>query len=226
MDITGAILLIGIGLVLGFLFALLFFSLRRGTSPESPSRERMLTDSEQSINIWREGEDRQLIVEVGGVSHYKESDLNTDQGRLVLGLISELQTWMNISPSFVSSSQPEFEKSEVSPGGEDAQRTSLNPFGIFSRALQPAEKTRAGESDLNIVAQIDEILQVKLENSHLEDKGIRLIEGSDQGIVIEVGLNRYTEIEAVPDERVRRLIRQSVTEWESSLGDQSTLEGR
>jgi hypothetical protein len=224
MDITGAILLTGIGLVVGFLFALLFFSLRRGTSPEPQSRERVLTDSEQSINIWREGKDHQLVVEVGGVSHYKESDLEKDQSRLIVRLISELQTWMDVSPSIASPSQPEIIKPDVSPSGEETKRTSLNPLEIFSRTLQPAEKTKAEESDLNIVSQIDEILQVKLENNQLEDKGIRLIEGPDQGIVIEVGLNRYTEIEAVPDERVRQLIRQSVSEWESSLGDQSTSE--
>jgi hypothetical protein len=90
---------------------------------------------------------------------------------------------------------------------------------MFSRSLQPVEKTESGDLDLSIVVQIDEILQAKLESIQLEDQGIRLVEGPDQGMVIEVGLNRYTEIDAVPDERVRQLIRLSVAEWESSLGD-------
>ena len=85
--------------------------------------------------------------------------------------------------------------------------------------LSCCEKTESGDLDLSIVVQIDEILQAKLESIHLEDQGIRLVEGPDQGMVIEVGLNRYTEIDSVPDERVRQLIRLSVAEWESSLGD-------
>lgn len=226
MDVTGAILLTGIGIVIGFLFAALFFYMRRGSPTQPQSQERVLTDSEQNIKIWREGKDRQLVVELGGVSHNKESELNTDQSRLLLGLIRDLQAWMHISPSLVSPPRTEIVRPAVPLTEEDSKSTSLNPFEIFSRTLQPAEKTGAEDPELSIVTQIDEILQAKLGDIHLDDRGIRLVEGPDQGIVIEVGLNRYTEIEAVPDERVRQLIRQSVAEWENSLGNQTTLKSR
>lgn len=222
MDITVALLLTIIGIVIGFLLAALFFFLRRGSSPEPPLSERVLTDSEQNINIWREGKDRQLVVEVSGVSHNKESQLNTDQSRLLMDLIGELQAWMNISPGSISTSQTELVKPVIPASGEETKSTSLNPFEIFNRTLQPAEKSAVEGSDLSIVAQIDKILQSKLEDLHLDDRGIRLIEGPDQSIVIEIGLNRYTEIDAVPNESIRQLIRQSVAEWENSLGDQST----
>jgi hypothetical protein len=81
------------------------------------------------------------------------------------------------------------------------------------------EKIGSDEPDKSIVAQIDEILQTRLENTPLADQGIRLIEGPDQGMVIEVGLSRYTDIDAVPDSEVRRLIRQAVNEWESRTAD-------
>lgn len=219
MDITGAILLAGIGIVIGFLFAALFFTLRRGSSPKPPSQEQVLTDSEHSIRIWREGKDRQLVIEMDGVSHYQESELHTDQSHRIAGLIRELQAWMDVSPSPVSPSRPEAFKPAASATGEETKRTSINPLKIFGRSLQPLEKTGSSDPDLSIVAQIDEILQAKLESIHLDDQGIRLVEGPDQGMVIEVGLNRYTEIDAVPDERVRQLIHLSVAEWESSLGD-------
>jgi hypothetical protein len=219
MDLTGAILLTGIGIVIGFLFAALFFALRRGSSPEPPSQELVLTDSERSIRIWREGNERRLVIEMNGVAHYKESELHTDQSRLLADLIGELQAWIDVSLGPASPPQPEAIKPDASQTGEETKSTSLNPFEIFSRSLQPKEKTESGELDLSIVAQIDEILQAKLEGIHLDDQGIRLVEGPDQGMVIEVGLNRYTEIDAVPDERVRQLIRLSVAEWESSLGD-------
>lgn len=226
MDLTGAILLIGIGIVIGFLFAALFFTLRRGSSPEPPSQERVLTDSEHSIRIWREGKDRRLVIEMDGVSHYQESELHTDQSRRIAGLIRELQAWMDVSLSPVSPTQPEAFKTAASATGEETKSTSLNPLKIFNRSLQPLEKTGSSDPDLSIVAQIDEILQAKLEGIHLDDQGIRLIEGPDQGMVIEVGLNRYTEIDAVPDEKVRQLIRLSVAEWESSLGDYSASKTR
>lgn len=216
MDLTGSILLIGIGIVIGFLFAALFFTLRRRSSPEPPSQE---TDSEYSIRIWREGKDRRLVIEMDGVSHSQGSELHTEQRRLITGLLRELQAWMDGSPSPVSPTQPETFKPAASTTGEETKSTSFNPLKIFSRSLQPVEKTGSNDPDLSIVAQIDEILQAKLEGIHLDDQGIRLVEGPDQGMVIEVGLNHYTEIDAVPDERVRQLIRLSVADWESSLGD-------
>lgn len=219
MDLTGAILLTGIGMVIGFLFAALFFTLRRRSSPEPPSQERVLTDSEHSIRIWREGKDRRLVIEMDGVSHYQESELHNDQSRRIAGLIRELQAWIDVSPSLVSPTQPEAFKPAASTTGEETKSTSLNPLKIFGRSLQPFEKTGSSDPDLSIVAQIDEILQAKLQGIQLDDQGIRLVEGPDQGMVIEVGLNRYTEIDAVPDERVHQLIRLSVAEWESSLGD-------
>lgn len=219
MDLTGAILLTGIGIVIGFLFAALFFTLRRRSSPEPPSEERVLTDSEYSIRIWREGKERRLVIEMDGVSHYQESELHTEQSRRIIGLLGELQAWMDVSPSAVLPIQSETFKPAASTTGEETKSTSLNPLKIFSRSLQPLKKEGSSDPDLSIVAQIDEILQAKLEGIHLDDQGIRLVEGPDQGMVIEVGLNRYTEIDAVPDERVRQLIHLSVAEWESSLGD-------
>jgi hypothetical protein len=219
MDLTGAILLTGIGIVIGFLFAALFFTLRRRSSPEPPSEERVLTDSESSIRIWREGKERRLVIEMDGVSHYQESELHTEQSRRITGLLGELQAWMDVSPSAVSPIQSDTFKPAASTTGEETKSTSLNPLKIFSRSLQPLKKAGSSDPDLSIVAQVDEILQSKLEGIHLDDQGIRLVEGPDQGMVIEVGLNRYTEIDAVPDERVRQLIRLSVAEWESSLGD-------
>ena len=219
MDLTGAILLTGIGIVIGFLFAALFFTLRRRSSPEPPSEERVLTDSESSIRIWREGKERRLVIEMDGVSHYQESELHTEQSRRITGLLGELQAWMDVSPSAVSPIQSDTFIPAVSTTGEETKSTSLKPLKIFSRSLQPLKKAGSSDPDLSILAQVDEILQSKLEGIHLDDQGIRLVEGPDQGMVIEVGLNRYTEIDAVPDERVRQLIRLSVAEWESSLGD-------
>lgn len=159
------------------------------------------------------------MIEMDGVSHYQESELHTEQSRRIIGLLGELQAWMDVSPSAVLPIQSETFKPAASTTGEETKSTSLNPLKIFSRSLQPLKKAGSSDPDLSIVAQIDEILQAKLEGIHLDDQGIRLVEGPDQGMVIEVGLNRYTEIDAVPDERVRQLIHLSVAEWESSLGD-------
>ncbi len=215
MDLTGAILLVGIGLVIGFLVGVLVFTLLKDSNSQQPSREQVLSDSDQNVRIWREGKERRLVVEIGGVSHYRGSDLKADQSEIITGLISELQAWMGAR----APAQTETDMLVPSEISEETQKTSLNPLKIFSRSLEPLEKTGSGDTDLSIVGQIDEILQAKLAGTHLDERGIRLVEGPDQSMVIKVGLQSYNEIDAVPDEQVRQLIRLSVAEWEQNLGD-------
>jgi hypothetical protein len=215
MDLTGAILLVGIGLVIGFLVGVLVFTLLKDSNSERASREQVLSDSEQSVRIWREGKEQRLVVEIGGVSHYRSSDLDENQNHIISGLLRELQAWMGLTApppaETVKPAAPEID--------EETQKTSLNPLKIFSRSIEPLEKTGSGDTDLSIVGQIDEILQAKLAGTHLDERGIRLVEGPDQSMVIQVGLQSYDEIDAVPDDQVRQLIRLSVAEWENSLGD-------
>ena len=222
MDLTGAILLAGISLGIGFLVGMLVLSLRKEAAPEEPSREQVLSDTEHTIRVWREGKERRLVVEMGGGSYYRASDLNEDQNRVIAKLMNELQDWIGPSPAPPAPVAPlQSEPKEIKPATIEAETssTSLNPLKIFGRVIQPLEKTQLDESDLSIVAQIDEILQSKLAGTHLDEQGIQLIEGPDQGIVVQVGLQSYSEIDQVPDEQVVDLIRLSVAEWEESLGD-------
>jgi hypothetical protein len=219
MDLTAAILLVGIGLVIGFLVGMLVFSLRKEAGAEEQSRQRALSDSEHAIRLWREGKEKRLVVEIGGVSHYRGSELHADQSRVVSDLIKELQAWLGSAPA--PAEEPKIVPPEAKPATleEGSSGTSLNPLKIFGRSLQPMEKTPSDTADLSIVAQIDEILQEKLVDTKFEEKGIRLVEGPDQSMVIQVGLQSFNEIDAVPNEQVRQLIRLSVAEWEKNLGD-------
>ena len=222
MDTTGVILLALIGVVIGFLLGALVFTLRRESSPQPASRKLVLSDEKEDLRIWREGKDASLVIEIEGASYHRESDLDAEQSRNLTSLINELRAFMRApSPPPVPppAAKTESLKPVVTQPIEEGKRTSLNPFQIFTRSLQPLEKIGSDEPDKSIVAQIDEILQTKLENTPLADQGIRLIEGPDQGMVIEVGLSRYTDIDAVPDSEVRRLIRQAVNEWESRTAE-------
>lgn len=220
MDISGVILLASIGVVIGFLLAALIFSLRKEASPEQVPQQ-LLSDSENKIRVWREGGDQRLVVEMNGVSHRQESDLHTDQKRLLVNLTRELQSWIGSSTTAAAESAAEADilKTALPQTDEVKKSPSLNPLKVFSDSLQPLKKSDADVIDQSIVSQIDSILQDKMEGTHLEDRGVRLVEGPDQGMVIEIGLDKYTEIEAIPDEQIRNLIRLSVAEWEKSVGD-------
>jgi hypothetical protein len=220
MDLTGVILLTGIGIVIGFLVAALIFSQRRGSAPEKQPKQQVLSDSENNLRVWREAGEKRLVVELNGASYRQGNKMHPEQRRILESLVIELHAWLGAasSPLNTEDSQPAFRQEPVSERSDEPQdETSLNPLKIFGDALQPRKKTESEDLDQSIVGQIDQILQTKLEETDLEDRGIRLVEGPDQGMVIEVGLQKYTEIDAVPDEQVRQLIRQSVADWEVSL---------
>jgi hypothetical protein len=235
MDMIGAILLAVIGVVIGFLLGALVFSLRRESPPQPDSRKSVLSDSQEDLRIWREGKDEQLVIEMEGATYRRESDLDPDQSRRLTRLINELRTFMGVlsttpiqTPGAQTDSLPRVQapaaqtdslKPAVIQTAADENRTSRNPFQIFARSLRPLEKSGADEPDKSIVAQIDEILQTRLENTPLADQGIHLIEGPDQGMVIEVGLSRYTDIDEIPEAEIRGLIRQAVSEWESRTAE-------
>jgi hypothetical protein len=222
MDITGVILLTGIGLVVGFLVAALIFSLRRESTPKQAPKQQLLSDADNKVDLWREGGEQRLVVEMNGVSYDQESKLRAEQRRTLESLVRELQTWLGRPTSAAAIAVPH-QPVKSEPAKEqpvDSQEgPSRNPLKIFGGVLQPQKESDVDELDLSIVAQIDQILQTRLEELHLEDKGIQLVEGPDQGMIIEIGLDKYTEIEAIPDEEIRQLIRASVADWESSLGD-------
>lgn len=219
MDLTGALIIAAISVLIGFLLGVLVFYLRRA-DPEPPLTQK--SASQREMSFWREGEQGHVVVEIDGASYRRGDELDADQQNRLTSLLADLQSWLPDSlespesplPSQVEAPQMVFEEP-----AEEAQRTSLNPFHIFTRSLGTSEKTGANDPAKSIVEQIDDILQENLQGTHLEERGIKLQEGPDRGMVIEVGLNKYSDIDSIPDEAVRQIIRVSIAEWESRAGE-------
>jgi hypothetical protein len=66
----------------------------------------------------------------------------------------------------------------------------------------------------SMVTQVDEILQEKLIAANMQKWAVRLAEFPNKGMIVLVGLEKYEGIDDVPYERVRVIIRESVSEWE------------
>lgn len=93
------------------------------------------------------------------------------------------------------------------------------PPGFDQPITQPVQLEMPEKKEvklLSVIEEIDKILQKKLEESPLGEKGIQLMENQNQEIRIWVGLNSYNAIEEVPDPEIRALIIESVKDWENS----------
>lgn len=84
---------------------------------------------------------------------------------------------------------------------------------ILARAIGGDPK-KARPPTLSVAAQVDEILQERLANSRLRDRNIRLVELPDRGMVVMVGEAEYDGVSEVPDEAVREILKDCVSEWE------------
>ncbi len=65
--------------------------------------------------------------------------------------------------------------------------------------------------------QVDEILQRRLQEKGWQQRGIRLLELPNKGMVVMIGLDQYATVEDVPDAEIQAILRASVREWEAKM---------
>jgi len=87
-------------------------------------------------------------------------------------------------------------------------------------AAKPATPTPEEENDKpigtqSIVMQIDSILQARLTGTALDDRGIRLQESSQGGVLVWVGIEKFEGVDEVTDPEIKAVIRAAITEWEN-----------
>lgn len=217
--VLAAIIGIGAGIAIGILFAS-----TRSVKPESLEKPKSQPNLIEAIKIWQDRKSGNLYPEINGRIIRFPADLSHSQRERLVGQLTSLLTWL----------KPEFEVKEAPPpipatppavpfvqdyptsSTTSPQSGKFSPIDLVARAVQPETRTPAPQKSM--VAQIDEILQEKLNTSPLAGKGIRLVEHPTKGLVVMVGLNRYEGVEEVPDSEIRSLIRESVAEWEQRYG--------
>lgn len=94
--------------------------------------------------------------------------------------------------------------------------TEVKPVSILNPGAPPKKLDPEKEfALLSIVQQIDSVLQKKLLNTPLENAGIRLQDAAQGDLEVFVGLQKFTSIDDVPDEKIKSVIRAAIAEWES-----------
>jgi len=117
--------------------------------------------------------------------------------------LEEAQKWLGVETK---------NESNPTPSGKKVVISEIVP------PLVPPKTAEKHKRQLSIVEQVDEVLQELLESNPLKGKNIRLTEMPNKGVTVWVGNEYYDGINAVPDEDVKRIIRQAVKKWEESSG--------
>jgi hypothetical protein len=188
---------------------------------------------EEIARIWMEAGSCKLVLEMGGQQLRTAGELSIEQRTRLESSLDQLLDWLGKPlqtlppqpPAEVLAGGPAISSNSTGSVGISANRTPLpapansqpvvkpilNPFEIVVKAFQTDVKKP--DTTKTLAEQVDEILQEKLAESPLRDKGIRLIDTLDRGLVVLVGLEKYDGVDAVPDEQVKAVLREAVDEW-------------
>jgi len=108
--------------------------------------------------------------------------------------------------------------SELDRQTEGVQIPKKSLSGVEGKPLVPEKIVEKHKRQMSIVEQVDEILQDLLLSSPLAEKNIRLTEMANKGVIVWVGNEKFEGINVVPDEEVKKIIRQAVKKWEDTAG--------
>ena len=148
------------------------------------------------------------------------SALDAGQRKRLVAILTQMRPWLEAPKSTQTPAQA---RPVPSPQGTPPVRTKPASTPSLSPKPTPVPKPAAplqAEDDEpaprpeSIVAQIDSVLQTRLADTPLADKGIRLQESLEGGVLVWVGINKYESIDDVPDEQIKATIRAAIAEWE------------
>jgi hypothetical protein len=188
-------------IAIGFSIGVLVSGRRAPSSDETKGDKPAALVRRDSVRLWRDALSQRLMVEMDGKVYRNPGEMDSGQRLRLAPLVGEANAWV---PRQAAHPLERAGAAPTLPAGLPA-----SPFQDEKEALI---KTAAGQS---IAAQIDEILQRKLAGTPLAARGIKLVELPNQGMVVMIGLEKYTDLTQVPEEEVRSVIAQAVAEWET-----------
>lgn len=244
MDISTLILLAVICVAIAVLIGFLLGSIFSGKSSKPPP-EVQQKGLDYHIGFYTDRQVRQFVLEMDGKTVEMPQLLKDSERRRLILLFQALGRWLNVEPVLPDrSNQASFLQEASAPASppltqpaerlpaqaaalfSDALKGSVPSFdnspparqGVidwFAQAMQP--RVSVSEPSKTIALQVDEILQRKLHEKGWQNRGIRLVELPNKGMVVMVGLNQYATVEDVPDNEIQAILRAAVQEWEDKM---------
>ena len=232
---NNAIFLIFVALVCvgaGFAFGMLLANARPDNRRSASSTGKSSANTVDVVNVVQDRKSGHIFPEYNGKVVRYPADLTATQRERLAIQLGMLQAWLSPSSTpkevpavvqaasaigtgpLVSDAAAAGVNTDALPVVPPTQPVRVNPVDMFARALQSEVRTPPA-AQKSIPAQIDEILQEKLIDSPLAERGIRLMELPSKGLVVMVGLQQYSGVDEVPDPEIRAIIRQSVADWEN-----------
>src|SRR5271157_5715567 len=182
---------------------------------EEPKEERnqppVIAPKENNLLKLSLDQNNQLQLEVGG-QRADAAKLTLEQRKRLIDLMVMMRPWIDASaPKPSTPPQPP----PSAPIAAPISQPIAKPIAPLSTSTPKVEsKKEEVAAPTTMVGQIDAILQEHLASSTLANRGVRLFESPEGGVVVMVGLSKYSGVSEVPDPQVQSMIRAAIAEWE------------
>ena len=180
--------------------------------PDSAAKSLARPGETEILHAWQD-EQGKIWLEMDGQRLENKEAMEAGQKAKLLEMVLELRPWLEAAPT-----------PAPRPQVQEAPRPTESPPRPSPAAPRPpAAEKKADEkkSQVNlksIVEQIDDVLQEKLAGTVFASQKIQLLEGRGGEVEVQIGAQKYSGVEVVPDPEVQALIRQAVAEWEKKSG--------
>lgn len=203
-----AILFFFLGLSVGYL---VFSENRSGRNGQEKKPEENSIEGKELVRIWQDRKTGHLMIDTpsGRQAIQTERTIETSPA----GSTSTALNRQNLpSPKANAANDPAPDHQAAVDAAPSAPAKSKSLFASLGNLWKKTEPVDAQLARQGIALQVDIVLQENLSEKYLR-RGLRLIQMPDQSMVIMLDETPYSTIEQVPDEEVRKLIRDSVAEW-------------
>lgn len=231
--------LVAIGVLLAIMFFGYFFGLYEGRNQGYKNRKKEEIDEKkhQSVsveptNLPRSDETPvlnvsmnltgELLLKLDG-NPTDTNALDSEDRKRLIAILTAMRPWLEVPKTAAASSAAP--KPVSSPQGVSSPRPQAAPvptLAISAPDPKPALSSPNDDDDevavpQSIVAQINSVLKARLVGTPLADKGIRLQESRDGGVLVWIGMEKFEGVDEVPDENIKAALKSAISEWENKF---------
>ncbi|MDK1080796.1 MAG: hypothetical protein QGM50_05075 [Anaerolineae bacterium] len=133
--------------------------------------------------------------------------LDADQRKRLIEILTHMRPWLEGPSASTPPAQP-----QAATPSKPLPSPNTTPQQVSRPTTSNGDEPGPGPK--SIVSQIDVELQSQIAGTPLADRSIRLQESLEGGVIVWVGVNKYENIEHVPDEDIKAAFKAAVAEWE------------
>lgn len=168
-------------------------------------------------------------LELDGARISDPQAMSAEQRQRLVNVVVQMRPWIDGKPAPVAAAQPaavpeapavhlrpvvQVPAPVAAPQPVAGQPPKVDMVRGFRSLLSNEVKSPEASKPKSIVAMIDEVLQAKLLGTPLFARGIRLEEGPQGEVMVFVGQQCYSGVDAVSEPEIQALIRAAIADWE------------